>query len=139
MGGFHNVTLQGVMSRNRSPIVGCRNQTMILSAASWFLREFQISALKLDQNDQESRYLLEIEELRSRADAENRKLRDDMYASAEEYSRKIASMEEIQREELRTLLAQKQREIEVSGVGGIRAVWIRLLLREQGLNTVGQS
>ena len=55
----------------------------------------------------------ELDKVKSEAEAENRRLRQEMLDSAEEYSRKIAQLEEIYENKLRHLEEQKDMDIRV--------------------------
>lgn len=74
----------------------------------------QISSLKQQLQSKESDLYSEIEELKKTAESENQRLTNEMLRSAEEYAKKIESLEEMYREKLKQLGDLKDREASVS-------------------------
>ena len=78
----------------------------------------QVSSLKVQLQGKETTMSSELERLRKTAEEENRKLMQEMLKSAEEYGKKIESLEDMYRDKLKQLGDQKDREASVSNLRG---------------------
>ena len=73
----------------------------------------QISSLKSKLTSTEDEKSNELERIQSLADAENRKLRQELLEAAEQYSDKIDSLEKMYASQLQALRDSKEQETKV--------------------------
>ena len=73
----------------------------------------QISSLKSSSDKDRISHSDEIDRIRKEAETENHRLRQEILASAEEYSKKVATLQKLHEEKLKQLDADMQKTIMV--------------------------